>query len=102
MKVGMEALGRYFASQGLEVVCIRFGGVNPKNIPAENPTYERAVWLSHRDCASLIDSILKADTIPNNFVIVYGVSNNPERIHDIVNPFGWMPQDSAQKIDSNS
>ncbi len=32
-KVFIESLGRYFASKGLEVVAVRFGGVNPGNAP---------------------------------------------------------------------
>jgi len=94
-KVGMEAMGRYYATKGLQVVCIRFGGINPQNEPAAEPAYERAVWFSHNDCVSLVKTILKADNIPDNFVVMYGMSNNPGRIHDISNPFGWKPQDSA-------
>lgn len=97
LKVGMEAMGRYYAAKGLQVVCVRFGGVSPNNEPATEPPYERAVWFSHRDCVSLVKSILEADTIPDNFVVVYGVSNNPGRVHDIFNPFGWKPQDSASE-----
>ncbi|HVS02768.1 MAG TPA: NAD(P)-dependent oxidoreductase, partial [Thermoanaerobaculia bacterium] len=33
-KVFMEALGRYYAKQGLEVVCVRFMGVTPDGRPS--------------------------------------------------------------------
>lgn len=46
-KVFMEASGRYYATKGLEVVCIRFGGVNPQNKPPVDPPEERAAWFSH-------------------------------------------------------
>lgn len=94
-KVGMEAMGRYYATKGLQVVCIRFGGINPQNQPATEPPYERAVWFSHNDCISLVKTILEANEIPDNFVVMYGMSDNPGRIHDISNPFGWKPKDSA-------
>ncbi len=99
-KVFMEAAGRYFASKGLEVVCIRFGGINPQNSPAgpEYPSEERAAWLSHKDCISLVRSIIEADSVPNNFVVVYGVSDNEGRIHDVSNPFGWEPKTAQGKL----
>lgn len=95
-KVGMEAMGRYYSTKGLQVACIRFGGVNPQNQPAKEPPYERAVWFSHRDCVSLVRSIIEANEIPDNFVAIYGMSDNPGRIHDISNPFEWKPKDSAE------
>jgi uronate dehydrogenase len=94
-KVGMEAMGRYYAAKGLQVVCIRLGGINPKNEPATEPPYERAVWFSHNDCISLVKTILESNDVPDNFVVMYGMSDNQGRIHDISNPFGWKPKDSA-------
>lgn len=93
-KVGMEAMGRYFARRGLEVVCIRFAGMDADGRPSEDPE-KRSRWFSNRDAVSLVDTILRADTVPDNFAIVYGMSNNPGRIHDLSNPFGWQPNDSA-------
>jgi len=97
-KVFMETSGRYYAIKGLEVVCIRFGGVNPQNKPPIDPPEERAVWFSHGDCVSLVRTVLEAQTIPNNFLILYGVSNNKNRLHDISNPFNWTPKDSADNF----
>lgn len=97
-KVFMEASGRYYATKGLEIVCIRFGGINPQNKPPLEPPEERAVWFSHGDCVSLVKTILKAQTIPNNFFIVYGVSNNKNRMHEISNPLSWRPKDNADNF----
>ncbi len=98
-KVMMEALGRYYAdSKGLEVICIRFGGVNKDNIPPNSPYSEQQVWLSHNDCASLISACLDAETIPYNYTIVYGISDNKDRLHDLENPFGWEPKDGTNNL----
>lgn len=96
-KVFMEALGKYYSKKGLEVVCIRFGGVNAENRPL-GEHYENAVWLSHEDCVELIKSCIEAKDIPSNFSIVYGVSDNESRIHDFSNPFGWHPKDNANNF----
>ncbi len=95
-KCMMEALGRYYASaKGLEVVCIRLGGVNKDDTPPTSPPSERQVWLSQRDCADLVQKCIEAEVIPDNYAIVYAVSNNTGRLHDLSNPFGWQPQDGA-------
>lgn len=95
-KCMLEALGRYYAdAKGLEVVCIRFGGVNNVDTPPELPYSERQVWISHRDCINLISKCIEAETIPYNYTIVYGVSNNKDLMHDLSNPFGWEPIDGA-------
>lgn len=102
-KVFMEALGRYYAKKhGLEVICVRFGGVNPENtitkeMLIEDPSYGK-VWFSHKDCANLIKACIEIKTLPEKFVIVYGISNNSQRIHDWTNPFKWRPQDNSEKI----
>lgn len=94
-KVFMEALGRYYAARGLEVVCIRFGGVNPEDKPPLNDYYESLIWLSHKDCVKLVRKCIDAETIPNNFLVIYGVSNNKNRVHDYSNPLGWVPEDGV-------
>ncbi len=98
-KVAIEGLGKDFAQKGLEVVMVRFGGINPKNTPPSEEDYpweERAAWLSHNDCVSLIKKIIGAGEIPNNFVLMYAVSDNERRIHDVSNPFGWTPKEKAE------
>lgn len=93
-KCMVEALGRYYASaKGLEVICVRYGGVNKTDIPPKTPYSERQVWLSQRDCINLITSLIEASEVPEKYAIVYGVSHNKDRLHDITNPFGWEPKD---------
>ncbi|MBI2176595.1 NAD(P)-dependent oxidoreductase [Candidatus Woesearchaeota archaeon] len=95
-KVFMEALGRYYASKGLEVICIRFGGVNPSDSQKANERDYERIWLSYRDCCSLVSACLDAPKIPNNFLIVYGISNNKGKVHDNSNPVGWRPADGSK------
>jgi len=100
-KVFMEALGRLYAKKELEVVCIRFMGINSRDKPAEpseKDSLAREKWFSYRDCGNLIRSIVAASAVPDNFAIVYGVSNNTGRPADVVNPFGWMPQDNSSSV----
>ncbi len=93
----METLGRYYAdAKGLSVICIRFGAVNPTNKPPESPESERQVWLSHRDCARLVTACIETEVIPGNYEIIYGVSDNVGRIHDISNSLGWVPLDGSK------
>jgi nucleoside-diphosphate-sugar epimerase len=92
----MESLGRYYAdAKGLEVICIRFGGINRADAPPESPYSERQVWLSHRDCLNLVQACIDAPTIPYNYTIVYAISDNDGRLHDLSNPFDWKPLDGA-------
>lgn len=91
-KCFMEALGRYYAdAKGLEVICVRLGGVNKANQPPEHPYSERQVWLSHQDCLSLMRACIEAPEVPYKYTILYGVSDNKDRVHDLKNPFGWQP-----------
>ena len=56
-----------------------------------------AMWLSHRDAAQLIERSIDApDSV--GFLIVYGMSNNTMRIHEIDTAervLGYRPQDDA-------
>lgn len=98
-KCFLEALGRYYAdAKGLEVVCIRFGGVNRNDTPPQAPNSERQVWLSQRDCVSLVQTCIEAPSVPNNYAILYGVSANEGALHDTANPFGWKPIDGTAQI----
>lgn len=95
-KCMLEALGRYYAdAKNLEVVCVRFGGVNNDDTPPHSPNSERQVWLSQRDCVDFIRHCIDAPTVPNKYVIAYAVSDNKDRLHDLTNPFGWKPQDGT-------
>jgi nucleoside-diphosphate-sugar epimerase len=95
-KCFMEALGRYYADvKGLEVICLRFGAVIVPDSPSTMPPSEQRVWLSHRDCAALVQQCIDVDQVPNRYAIIYGVSKNHDRIHDDRNPIGWTPLDCA-------
>lgn len=96
-KCMIEALGRYYSSaKGLEVICIRFGGINRDDIPPEHPYSERQVWFSHRDAVALVEACIQAESVPNKYAIIYGMSNNKDLMHNLSNPFGWKPLDGAQ------
>lgn len=93
-KVFGEMLGRHHAhTSNLEVVCIRFGSVCRDG---ESPKAdEECVWLSNRDCTSLVQACTDAPKISGGFTIINGVSNNEGiRRHSVENPFGWVPLDS--------
>jgi nucleoside-diphosphate-sugar epimerase len=93
-KVFVEALGRYFAGRGLEVVVVRFGGVNRHATDRDfgSNTGPHPWWLSHADCVALVDACLTAPAVAGRYAAFYGVSDNPGRVHDTTNPFGWVPE----------
>ncbi len=93
-KICVESLGRLYANRGLEVVCIRFGGVTLESRVDVEQGYDK-VYLSHRDCVDLVRVCIEAPRIPNNFLIVHGISRNPKRVHDYTNPLGWQPKESV-------
>ncbi len=110
-KAAGETLGRFYSDvHGLQVICLRIGWVlrvddlwqqdmgvevAPPLAAADVARRARAIWLSHRDCASLIDAALRTDV---RFGVYYGVSNNPRSFYDMQpgqRDLGWMPEDSA-------
>ena len=34
---------------------------------------------------------IEAPVVPGRFAVLYAVSDNPKRHHDLENPFGWQP-----------
>jgi nucleoside-diphosphate-sugar epimerase len=91
-KLSIEKLGLWHSNEGLEVICVRFGGVSK---PATSPRDHRIVGLTHADCIKMIICCIEAQQVPNRYAVFYAVSANPERIHDCANPFGWLPRDDA-------
>ena len=103
-KVWGEALGRLYAERhGLEVVCLRIGWVPEEDEPPSSTEMRSeprkvarrapGMWLSHRDCATLIEAALTAET---GFAIVNGVSDNRGRWFSLDEGrrlLGWEPQD---------
>jgi nucleoside-diphosphate-sugar epimerase len=98
-----EALGRFYTERhGLEVVCLRIGAVTEGDEPPdtaariEPPRVARRVpgmWLSHRDCVSLVEAALTADV---GFAVVNGVSDNLGRwftLDEGRRRLGWEPRD---------
>ncbi|GLV59351.1 NAD-dependent epimerase [Dictyobacter sp. S3.2.2.5] len=82
-KVFGEAMGAYYANhQGLRVICIRIGWINPDNEPKGDPTKPSpAMWMSHEDFAQMVRKSIEADTV--QFDIFYGVSDNQNRFFDL-------------------
>ncbi len=92
-KVYIEALGKYYANyHGLEVVCVRFGGVNIHDVPIfeEDANYDK-VLLYKQDCIDLIGMCISETHVPGNFQVFTAVSNNKDRVHQIDNFLNWQP-----------
>jgi nucleoside-diphosphate-sugar epimerase len=74
-------------------VSLRLGGVTRNDRPLahhDDPAvlrHERRVWLSHRDLADLVIRIIDTSTGPG-YDVVYAVSDNAGRFHDISNAYG--------------
>ncbi len=88
-KIFMEKMGYWYSQQGLEIICIRFGGVCGLNRKPWNSL--KIEGLAHADCLDLIEKCLSIKTVPQNYMVLYGVSNNKLGVHDFSNPLGWKP-----------
>jgi len=100
LKCYIEILGEPYASRGLEVVVIRFGGVRADDARPDEPGYH-AFWLSRRDCAHVIERAIEAE-LPTGFCVVFAVSNNEHRVHDISGAkeiLGYEPRDDAERAE---
>jgi uronate dehydrogenase len=94
-KLVEEEVGKSLSKQfGFEFVGVRFGGVTRDN-SVKTGRGQTATWLSHNDLVSAIDACLAADPMPGRSTVFYAVSNNSDRIHDFVNPFGWKPKENS-------
>lgn len=70
----MEELGKYYAEEyGLDIICIRFGGINSEDTPNIKEKNYKKIWLSHSDCVVLVTSCIERK-VPRHFQIVYGIS----------------------------
>jgi NAD+ dependent glucose-6-phosphate dehydrogenase len=93
-----EAVGRFYAEhRGLAVICLRIGWVTDDDAPPDPEAAEVAgseevarrspgMWLTHRDCASLVEAALTADV---GFAIVNGVSDVEGR---------WFSLDEGRRL----
>lgn len=96
-KVYIEALGKYYSTKGLEVVCIRFGGIRKEDELVDEIGFH-ANWLSHRDCTNLLRAYLEPERLPSNYIVLYGISGNSFRIYEKANPLGWEPLDNSDRF----
>lgn len=101
-----EAVARLYAEQhGIAAVCLRIGWLTKDGRPpsstdmrSEPPHVARrapGMWLSHRDCLSLVEAALAADV---TFAIVNGVSDNAGRwfsLDEGRRKLGWQPVDGT-------
>jgi nucleoside-diphosphate-sugar epimerase len=112
-KVFGESLGRYYSDEyGLQVACLRIGGVRkddtptPKDVSGEASWLKigdedkrkrmKAIWMSHRDLARLIRAIMTSSV---RFGIVYGVGDNATRFWDLEAGralYGFWPLDGVK------
>lgn len=79
-------------------VSLRLGGVRADNAPPRdiNPDIhklEQKVWLEHSDLANLVRSII--DDPHPGYEVMYAVSDNEGRFHDVSNSFGWQPTSNS-------
>lgn len=112
-KVYGEGMARYYVDHhGLRAACLRIGAVRSPQDPShpsnlwkperddeENMRQQRrrmrAVWLSERDCVQLIEKSLETN---HDWVLVYGISDNPRKIWDISHArdvLEYEPRDSS-------
>lgn len=97
LKCYTEALGEFYASRGLEVVVIRFGGVRLDDAWPDEKGYH-TFWLSRRDCVHLIERAIEAE-LSRNYAVVFGISDNRYNIYDISEAreiLDYQPQDDAE------
>jgi uronate dehydrogenase len=87
-KLFIEGLGRHFAAhEGLEVVAIRFGGVNAGDTVGIDPL----LYLSHRDLVGCLRAAVESPLPAGGYVALYAVSDPSGQLHDTANPLGWRP-----------
>jgi uronate dehydrogenase len=90
----IEHLGRFYSKKyGLEVVCIRLGGVNKDNkiLFEEDQLYDKVI-LYKEDFIELMEMCVRVKKIPKKFATFYAVSNTRGRIHSLDNFLNWQPK----------
>lgn len=70
----MEEIGKYYAKKGFDIICIRFGGINAQDTPNIKERNYMKIWLSHKDCLSLVRRCIEMKNIPNHFMVINGIS----------------------------
>lgn len=98
-KIYLEALGRAYSANGLQVIAARFGNIRRDNDHSVYP-----FSLSHRDCRQFIEKCLTAENLPQ-FSIYFVTSNNACNPFDISNAkmdLGYEPEDSSPCLIKNN
>ncbi len=94
-KAAGEILGRYYHDEyGLSVLNVRIGNLT-KDHPPRNYERGQAMWLSHRDCAHLMDRAIQAEY---DYEIVYGISDNDRKFYSLERArevLGYEPRDNS-------
>jgi len=91
-----ESLGSYYYDKfGVSVISLRIGGVFEKDDFGNGPSH-RALWLSHKDLAQIMQKSIDSP-LDIGSKIIYGISANDLRIHDIESGenIGYFPNDNA-------
>ncbi|MGA3035954.1 MAG: NAD(P)-dependent oxidoreductase [Vulcanimicrobiaceae bacterium] len=108
-----ENLGRYYSDEyGMQVACLRIGGIRTEDTPTPGDVKNeatwlnisdedkrrrmRAIWMSHRDLAGLVRAIISRN-VP--YGVVYGVSDNATRFWDLEagrTLYGFWPVDGVK------
>jgi len=95
-KRSLERRGEMYASKGLEVICVRLGGICSE---------KERTWkglgvdgLAYPDLITLFKACIDAKNVPNNYVIMYGISKNKGGKFDLSNPFNWAPKFDAAEF----
>ena len=99
-KVWGEALARVYAdTHGLSMICLRIGGVNAEDRPPLDEWWGRALWLSQRDIAQMVQCAIEApDEL--RYDVFHVVSDNDWCCVDIDSArkaLGYAPQDNAEE-----
>lgn len=90
-KVWIEAYGRHVAAaSAVEVVAIRFGGVNAGDVAPDDPS-ELAVWLPHNDCINAAHASLTCPLPSSRYALVVAVGDNATRVHAFSSDIEWRP-----------
>lgn len=84
-----EALGRYYAGEGMTVAALRLGGVtHPGDPRLRDDDRFRSLWCAADDLARLFVAAIRSDV---THATVIAVSPPATERFDTANPFGWTP-----------
>lgn len=101
-KVLGEAMGRwYFDSRGIEFVGIRIGWYQDYDSTfLRQNKGARTIWLSPRDCASLVMHAIEKEDV--GYALVHGTSRTSRERMSLTSAremLGWEPQDDVADIE---